>query len=68
MSTLYEKGERVRVRTITSEMDAIIVAEPVYVSGWSSFGRSVWKALTVPWGRPNDTPVERRILGRRESP
>ena len=62
MSTLYERGERVRVRTITSEMEAVIVGEPHYDRegysrelGW----RARCKALD---GR--DLRGEMRILGR----
>lgn len=29
MSTLYGKGDRVRVRTITSEMEAVVVSDEV---------------------------------------
>ena len=65
MATLYEKGEHVRVRTITSEMDAIIVDDPKYVDG-RGYVQGGWFAKTVPAAHPYNRPIERRILGRSE--
>ncbi len=62
MSTLYGKGDRVRVRTITSEMEAVVASDEVKP-------RDLWGGPTqlcrgVRYDGSLGTARQYRILGR----
>jgi len=64
--TRYEMGQRVRVRTITSEMEAVIVGEPERGGAHWTERPDSWYADTLGADStlPDEQPIRRRILGR----